>query len=281
MTRIAFLADIHANYQAMKVATDLVERWDPDQVYVLGDFINRGPRPRACLDLLRHKHRTQNWQVILGNHEEYVLRFEREDVPRQGPHFEILRFVHWTYQTLNREEIAWIKGLPDQLAYQLPQGLRLKVTHASMAGNRVGIYPHTPRERLPELIDPKVDLFCVGHTHRPLILNVGDTRVVNAGSAGLPFDGDPRPCFVKVHPSAEAVETEIHRFEYDRDEALQDFHDTGFLEEGGAMVPIIYQELITARPLISQWRRQYHEAVLHGEISLAESVNKFLEDGGN
>ena len=53
--KIAALADIHGNYQALIAVIDHVERWKPDLVFVLGDIINRGPCSSDCLQLIQQK----------------------------------------------------------------------------------------------------------------------------------------------------------------------------------------------------------------------------------
>jgi hypothetical protein len=60
-----------------------------------------------------------------------------------------------------------------------------------MLGNRSGIYPVMSDDELREKIEPASSLFCVGHTHLPLIRRLDHTLVVNAGAVGLPFDGMP------------------------------------------------------------------------------------------
>ncbi len=278
MIKIALLADIHANFPALLSASEEVKSWKPDAVFVLGDAINRGPRPRECLQHLLNKGREENWQMLFGNHEDYVLQFEAEDAPRSGPRFEILQFVYWTHQKLSREELRAIKNLPRQIDERLATGQHLRAVHASMAGLRAGIYPHTPLEKLRDMIQPAPDILCVGHTHKPLIRNVKDTKIINAGSVGLPFDGNPKPSYARIQVTPDEVAVDIRRFDYDREQAIQDFHDTNFLEEGGPMVKIVLQELLSARPLINRWNREYEQDVLSGECSLAESVQAFLHN---
>lgn len=278
MIKIALLADIHANFPALLSVSEEVKNWKPDAVFVLGDAINRGPRPQECLQHLLNKRKEENWQMILGNHEDYVLQFEEEDAPQSGPRFEILQFVYWTHQKLSREELRAIKNFPRQIDEKLATGQHLRAVHASMAGLRAGIYPHTPLEKLRDLIQPAPDILCVGHTHKPLIRTVEDTKIVNAGSVGLPFDGNPKPSYARIQVTPDEVAVDIHRFDYDREQAIQDFHETNFLEEGGPMVKIVLQELLSARPLINRWNREYEQDVLSGECSLAESVQAFLHD---
>src|SRR5919206_520276 len=42
------------------------------------------------------------------------------------------------------------------------------------------------------------DVVCVGHTHQPYVLPVGDKLVINPGSIGQPRDGDPRAAYAVI-----------------------------------------------------------------------------------
>jgi predicted phosphodiesterase len=80
----------------------------------------------------------------------------------------------------------------------------------------------TPRDPLDEYALPDVnfwtrrlqnvdaDVICVGHTHQPYVLTVGDKLVINPGSIGLPRDGDPRASYAVI----ENNRVELKRLEY-------------------------------------------------------------------
>ena len=53
-------------------------------------------------------------------------------------------------------------------------------------------------------------VICVGHTHHPYVLEVGDKLIVNPGSVGQPRDGDPRASYAIV----ENQRVELKRIEY-------------------------------------------------------------------
>ena len=71
--KIAVLADIHGNMPALERVTTHIEAWGADQVIVAGDVVNRGPQPRTCLQFVEDKQQSAGWQVVRGNHEDYVL----------------------------------------------------------------------------------------------------------------------------------------------------------------------------------------------------------------
>ncbi|HMF16786.1 MAG TPA: metallophosphoesterase family protein, partial [Gemmataceae bacterium] len=80
----------------------------------------------------------------------------------------------------------------------------------------------TPRDPLDEYALPDADywsrrlqgvdanVICVGHTHHPYVLEVGDKLVINPGSIGQPRDGDPRASYAVI----ENHRVEIKRVEY-------------------------------------------------------------------
>jgi putative phosphoesterase len=276
--KIAALADIHGNYQALVTAIDLVQRWKPDLVFVLGDIINRGPRSRDCLQLVQDLQSTQDWKVIKGNHEGYVLEFEDPNTPRRGIDFELHRVIFWTYQSLSKKEIQSIDHLPIRFEYRLTPNQLLIGLHASTAGDRVGIYPNTSLSDLEDLIDNQADIFLVGHTHQPFIKDLKGTKVINVGSVGLPFDGDKRGSYAKITYSNKQYQSEIVRFEYDLSMAARDFKISGFLSEGGPLAELILAELKLGWPQINHWFRKYDDLVRQGQISIQQAVNQYLQD---
>ena len=64
--RLALLADIHANLHALEAVLRDVDGCGVDELVVLGDTINYGPRPRECLELVSARASV----VLAGNHEK-------------------------------------------------------------------------------------------------------------------------------------------------------------------------------------------------------------------
>jgi hypothetical protein len=73
-------------------------------------------------------------------------------------------------------------------------------------------------------------------------------------------------------------QAEIIRLDYDRQAAEQDFFETGFMAEGGALAQLILDELRCAHPHLFQWTLRYEALVLAGELSMAEAVRDFLSE---
>lgn len=276
--KIAAIGDIHGNYQALVTVLDHLEGWQPDQVIVLGDIINRGPRSRACLELIQEKAARPDWHLLKGNHEGYVLNFEDHSFSREGHDFELRKVIHWTYQSLSRQQIEDIIQLPKELELNLPEVGPVIATHASTAGDRIGIYPNTPAADLPGLIPVDARLFLVGHTHQPLVRTYRGTTIVNAGSVGLPFDGDTRAGYAQLTYQQGTWQGKITRVEYDLRAAEEDFYSTGFIPEGGPLAELILAELKLGWPQLGKWFRKFEKPVRQDQIGLQDAVYEFLKN---
>ncbi|MGQ9928510.1 MAG: metallophosphoesterase family protein [Chloroflexaceae bacterium] len=275
---IAVLADIHANPAALHAVIEDVESWSPDLVIVAGDIIGRGPLSHVCLELVLRMRDERGWRVIRGNHERYVLHYEQErqrpDFPTSGPQFEVSRVVAWTHGQV-AEMLPQITALPEHLILDL-DGERLAIYHASVRHDRDGIYRGAPLDEVRTQIDPAAAVFCAGHTHTPLVRQVDSTLVVNTGSVGLPFDGDPRAAYARLTRGSRGWQASIRRVRYDIGMTERAFAESGMLEVVGAYAHLMLRELRTGQSYLFDFIPAYHHRILSGAISLEEAIRDFL-----
>jgi len=282
--KIAVISDLHANFVALKTIAADIDKWRPDIVVAAGDIINRGPRPLECLQFILDKQKTDGWLIVRGNHEDYVISQANNNPRANRPSSEVHRASYWTYGQIGYD-ISFLKTMPDQQSFSDPNGGEVRVVHGSMMGNRDGIYPETSDEELRTKIINSNDrqkslvpsLFCAGHTHRPLIRRLDNILVVNAGSAGLPFDNDARPSYAKLLFNRQGWQAEIVRLEYDMAQAQKDFITSGYIEGGGPLVKVVQVELQNAQSHLYYWAVKYQQRALTGEISMGDSVDEYLQ----
>lgn len=278
--KLAVLADIHANLAALQAVLRHVDDWKPDQVVVAGDIVNRGPRPRETLHLILRRQNRSGWLLVRGNHEDYVIAQARPEAQRSGPTFDVFRSSYWTLEQLDGD-VSALEGMPFQQNLCAPDGSQVRVVHASMRGIRDGIFPMTPDDVLRKQIGrPVAALFCVGHTHWPLIRHIDRTLVVNVGAVGLPFDGDSRASYGQLVWRDGGWSAEIVRLDYDREQTERDYRDSGFLDEGGPLARLMLRELRTARSQLYQWALAYETPVLQRAMTIDQSVALYLESAG-
>jgi hypothetical protein len=104
--------------------------------------------------------------------------------------------------------------------------------------------------------------------------------VVNVGSVGMPFDGDERAAYGRLTCHANRWQAEIIRLSYNKAQTERDFFDTGFIPHAGDLAQIMLLELRQARSHIFAWTKQYQEAVLSRQLSVADAVKAYLSDFG-
>lgn len=276
--RLAILADIHANLAALDRVEEDIDRWGPDTVIVLGDIVNRGPRPTECLARMLDRRDRDGWILTRGNHEEYVLQCETPSYAHDAPEREIFRGAHWTFEKLSGDHRREIGALPIVCKLEGPDDSSFVATHASTTGLLEGIFPWSTPDEIRALIDPTADFFAVAHTHSALDMVIDETRVINVGSVGLPFDLDHRACYARFELVEQTWIVELVRLDYDRARAEQDFHDSGFLDEGGPLARLVLDELHSAESRLFQWMQKYFARVQRGEIGVQQAADEFLRE---
>jgi putative phosphoesterase len=197
--RIMLLADIHANWPALQAINEQV-----DACLFLGDLVDYGLEPSPCIQWVR-EHATYG---VRGNHDHGVA----QHVKVQGKN----GFKYLTGETrkLTQERIS-----PDERRFLGSLPLTKRVT---LDGVKFLLVHATPRDPLDEysvadadfwarrLENVDAQVICVGHTHYPYILEVGDKLVINPGSVGQPRDGDPRASYAII----ENQRVELKRADY-------------------------------------------------------------------
>ncbi len=275
---IAVLSDIHGNLPALEAVSAEIDAWQPDMVIVNGDIVNRGPRSLDCLQFTLEKQASDEWVLLRGNHEDFIINCGKPEFAVSGPKFETRRFAHWTRQQLGETAFA-LEAFNDMFTWFAPDGSEFRVVHASMNNNRWGIFARTPDAELHKQIEPPPRLFVTAHTHEALIRELDDTLIVNIGSVGAPFDKDRRASYGRFSwDETTGWQAEIHRVEYDLDAIEQDYVDTGFLEEAGPLAQLMLVELRRASGLFFRWGSRYEQAVSAGKISIEDSVRAILQD---
>jgi Icc-related predicted phosphoesterase len=130
MSKLAILADIHGNLPALEaVIRDIDAQGGVDQVVVAGDVVNWGPFSAAVMARVSR----EDWAVIRGNNEYYLLEY---NTPRQPEHWKNFALLPWLYEQLEGNWHRLIATWPDELSLRYPDAPPIRVFHASPAAER-------------------------------------------------------------------------------------------------------------------------------------------------
>jgi len=273
--KIAVLSDIHANLPAFEAVLAHLASVEPHHVLVGGDVINRGPHPRECLEMVLDRIAHHGWQVLKGNHEEYVLKAAMGISHLPEWEQQLIRHTTWTADRIS-DYLPVISAWDDSIELPMPDGSQLTCFHASKKGNRVGLYDFMQDREIMEFVHPAYSAMCVGHTHIPFVKFIEGKLIVNSGAVGMPFDRDPRASYALFEWRAEGWSVEIIRIPYDRNLTEQAYRDTGYLSDAGPMVPLIREELRHASSRLNLWHRTYEALVVSGQMTMEDSVQAML-----
>jgi predicted phosphodiesterase len=203
---VAALFDIHGNLPALEAVVRELRQARVDRVIVGGDLLP-GPMPRETLTLLRDFDVPVQW--IFGNGEVAVLEAMAGRAPAKVPE-QFRPLIDWTARQLQAEDERLISGWPMTLRTEVRGLGEVLFCHAT-ARNEDEIFTRsTSEDVLRPVFDPVgVPLVVCGHTHMQFDRMVGGTRVVNAGSVGMPF-GEPGAYWLLLGP-----QVELRRTRYD------------------------------------------------------------------
>lgn len=102
--RLALLADVHANLEALRATLDDVAAHSVARIVCLGDIVGYNADPAACIAALR----ASDALCVAGNHDRAVTG----QITTEGFGPTAARAVAWTRWTLPRDALAFLAGLP-------------------------------------------------------------------------------------------------------------------------------------------------------------------------
>jgi predicted phosphodiesterase len=204
----AILYDVHGNLPALEAVLQVVDAEDTEVIVCGGDLL-LGPCQAECFAILRDR----NARFLKGNQERMVLAGDGG-------------LQEWC-QGLLSDEIR-------QAAAGWPAGLELDFDNIG----RVAFFHASPRrdDEILTIATPSTDLrsalgvaaagvIVVGHTHQQFDRTVDGVRIVNAGSVGLPYEGEAGAYWVRIDSSIE-----FRRTAYDTDLAIERMRSSGMPE---------------------------------------------------
>ena len=233
---VAALDDIHGNLPALEAVLADPAFGRADAVVIGGD-VAAGPMPAEVLDRLAALEVPVRW--VRGNADrEMVASFDRGDTdPAAHPDDPPARVDAYAAGRITRAHRDLMASFED--AVSLEGAL---FCHGSPRDDNEIITKLTPVERLAPMLEGVSEALVVcGHTHHQFDLRAGGQRVVNAGSVGMPYQGDAAAFWLLV----EDGEPEFRRTDIDVDAVAAAIRASGY-PDADDLVKTSYTEPVTA-----------------------------------
>ncbi len=182
---LGIISDTHGNLVALKAILADANKLGIRQFICLGDVANFGPNPKETFDLVK----SLNCPIVLGNTDAYLLKpRQKEDIvkiTKDTPmHLEI---EAWCAEQLTTDDKQNIDSWP--MNYKMNyKNTSVLMFHASPSSYHDIIVASTESNQVEKYLEGySADLFLHGHTHAQYIRKYKASRILNPGSAGLPY----------------------------------------------------------------------------------------------
>jgi predicted phosphodiesterase len=215
--RIAVVSDIHGNLTAFEAVLADIQHASPDLVLHGGDLADSGSSPVEIIDRIHDL----GWQGVMGNTDEMLVRPESlEEFASQSSAPAMLwtairEIAAATRSILGDERLTWLHELPTikthpplALVHASPESCWRAPTSEASDAELKSIYGSLGQS-----------IIVFGHTHCPCIrsLDQSGSLLINTGSVGMSYDGDPRASYLLLEEGIPS----IRRIEYDIEKELK------------------------------------------------------------
>ncbi|PZR74185.1 MAG: phosphoesterase [Chthoniobacterales bacterium] len=182
--RVAAIYDIHGNLPALEAVLRDIGKAEVDLVVVGGDVVP-GPMPRETL--MRVLDLDIPVRFIRGNGDRVVASQMEGIEPAEVPE-QFRDVIRYSAQELSSEHGNILASWPETVRVQVSGVGEVLFCHATPRSDTEVFTRLTPEHSaLPAFEGVSTPMAVCGHTHMQFDRMIGDVRVVNAGSVGMPF----------------------------------------------------------------------------------------------
>lgn len=257
MTRLAVLADIHANLPALDAVRRDLERERVDRVIVAGDALNWGPSSAEVVDIIQR----EGWAVIRGNNEYYLLDYDTPRAPAAWTP-EDFRVLPWLRDQMIGEPHHIVATWPDTLSLRFPNTPAIRVVHGSPRSHWEAMHRDTPETEIATMLAGVDEPFVIaGHTHLAMNRFVEPWRIFNPGSVGLPLEGIPCAEYMLLEGDSSGWRPEWRHVDYDAAPLFDAIERSRLVERAGPVGELMVEEFRTNRIQVHAfvvWRNRHY-----------------------
>lgn len=238
MIRLAILADIHGNYQALEAVLDDISNNFIDKVIIAGDHICDGPEPDKILDTIR---KIPNSYIIKGNREDYIISLSN-GLNSHWFDFKQFSSVIWTFHNISDYNKNYIQNLKPELNIY-SENKTIRIVHGA-PNDDYGIIK-SEKDLEHAMIKIKEDILVYGHTHNSYNQIKNNRLGINPGSVGLPLYKNAFAEYAIVEVANNSFSVQHKEISYDKTKYIMEMKKCGLLEIAPIWSRTIIESIIT------------------------------------
>jgi putative phosphoesterase len=218
--RIAVLYDIHGNLLALEATLAEIDILHPDLIVVGGDVAG-GPMPRATLERLMALG--DRVRFVRGNGDREMVAFFDGHPTKEQQANPFAPVGAWAATQITPSQRDFLASFVESVVLEVEGLGPVLFCHGSPRSDEEMITAATPGSHLQAMLQGVQQRVIVcGHTHMQFEREVGGKRVINAGSVGMPYEGQPGAYWLWLGP-----EVRFHRTEYAVEQAAESIRRSG------------------------------------------------------
>ena len=217
---VALISDIHSNLEALEAVWEEIDY--ADAFLCMGDLVGYGASPNEVVEFVREQMEKRTFLCVRGNHDNAVAFGADWSF---NPYAR--RAVRWHQRVMTDENLEFLRRLPVRQLFTDDTGRSYLLIHGSpRAPLDEYLFPWLPESEFKAVLSyVKQNDLLLGHTHVPMLKEIGGRRIINPGSVGQPRDGDWRASYALI--DTETGEVTFHRVEYDVEESARKIIEAG------------------------------------------------------
>jgi putative phosphoesterase len=198
--KIAVLADIHGNVEALVRTLADARRQGVERLVVLGDLIGYYYGAREVIEHLR------DWpfDAIGGNHERLFEEALASDEAAKRYRQKYGSALEVACATLEPQDVKWLRALPDR-AKASWNGFSFELCHGSPRDPNEYVYPDADAVTLEACRESDCDAVLMGHTHYAMLVAGPGPLLINPGSVGQAREQGGFASWVRIDTSTRAI----------------------------------------------------------------------------
>lgn len=176
--KIAIISDIHGNNTGLN--TVLTDIGKVDIILCAGDLTGYYPFVNEVIETVK-KNKIIS---IKGNHDKYLI----DGKAPENANEKVKKSLEFTKKNISAGNLEYLRLLPDYIETEI-ENKKILMYHASpwdLFEER--IYPDY--DNFENFNEINTDVLILGHTHYPIIKQIGSLTLINPGSCGQPRDND-------------------------------------------------------------------------------------------
>jgi predicted phosphodiesterase len=218
-----------------------MDRHNLDGIIVAGDYTG-GPHSNETLQLLRGLDR---W-MIRGNSDDNLIRYDTGVAPDSWKTSKQWALTRWTLHQLEKDNLDYLKSLPNQLVVEFHDKPPIRVVHGSHRDPSESLFPHIDPGIIEGIFNEVIEpVFICGHTHISWKHERDDRLALNPGAVCGPLNGFVGSEYAILSWENDRWHAELHQVCYDMDLIRIDFTESGLLAEGGALAKAFLRSIET------------------------------------